>query len=104
MNTEEFQRFIEKQHSCPQTLPKALQALWYDKQGDWGKAHEIVQDASDMDSAWVHAYLHRKEGDLSNARYWYRRSQQPEFIGTLNQEWEQITSLLLKKVNTTHGC
>ncbi|MCC5638681.1 hypothetical protein LC593_23180 [Nostoc sp. CHAB 5844] len=104
MNTQEFLRLIDKQVSCPQTLPKALQALWYDKKGNWNQAHEIVQNASDVDSAWVHAYLHRKEGDLNNARYWYRHSSQPEFMGELNQEWEHITSLLLKKVNTTHGC
>ncbi|MFN6566437.1 hypothetical protein [Dendronalium sp. ChiSLP03b] len=104
MNTEEFMRLIEKQRSCPQTLPIALRAMWYDKKGDWDKAHDTVQNASDADSAWVHAYLHRKEGDLNNARYWYRRSGQPEFVGELSQEWQQIASLLLKKVNTTHGC
>ncbi|BAT52617.1 hypothetical protein NOS3756_15570 [Nostoc sp. NIES-3756] len=104
MNTEEFIRLMERQRSCPQTLTKALQALWYDKQGDWNQAHEIVQNASDVDSAWVHAYLHRKEGDLNNAYYWYQRSSQPEFTGDLNREWEHITSFLLKKVNTTHGC
>ncbi|OUL19669.1 hypothetical protein [Nostoc sp. 106C] len=94
----EFQQLSEKQHLCPETLPKALQALFYDKKGDWNKAHEIVQNASDADSTWVHAYLHRKEGDLSNARYWYRRSKHPEFSGGLNQEWEEITSCLLTKV------
>jgi hypothetical protein len=104
MNTEEFLRLMEKQRPCPQTLPKAVQALWYDKKGDWNQAHDIVQDASDADSAWVHAYLHRKEGDINNARYWYRRSNQPEFTGELNQEWEQITSLLLIKANATNGC
>lgn len=104
MNTEEFLRLIEKQRSCPQTLPKALQAMWYDKKGDWNKAHEILGNASDADSAWVHAYLHRKEGDLNNTRYWYQRSGQPEFLGELSQEWEQITSVLLRKVNATHEC
>jgi len=104
VNTQEFLRLIDKQGPCPQTLPKALQALWYDKKGNWNQAHEIVQNLSDVDSAWVHAYLHRKEGDINNARYWYRRSSQPEFIGELNQEWEHITSQLLKKVNATHGC
>jgi predicted choloylglycine hydrolase len=104
MNTEEFLRLIERQRPCPQTLPKALQALWCDKQGDWNQAHEIVQNAKDIDSAWVHAYLHRKEGDLNNAHYWYQRSSQPEFTGELHQEWEHITSFLLKKVNATHGC
>jgi hypothetical protein len=104
VNTEEFLRLIEKQRPCPQTLPKGLQAMWYDKKGDWSKAHEIVANANDADSAWVHAYLHRKEGDLNNAHFWYLRSGQPEFPGELSQEWEQITSVLLKKVNATHEC
>ena len=94
MNQEEFIQLIDKQERCPSSLPKPLQALWYDKKGDWHTAHEIVQDASDADSAWVHAYLHRKEGDLSNARYWYRRSGHPEFTAGLDSEWEQITSNL----------
>jgi hypothetical protein len=104
VNTEEFVQLIETQRPCPQTLPKVLQAMWYDKKGDWSKAHEIVQDARDSDSAWVHAYLHRKEGDLNNARFWYERSGQLEFLGELNQEWEQITSIFLKKVNVMHEC
>lgn len=93
--------FIElmEQEKCP-TLSKALQALWYDKQGDWHKAHETVQNADDAESALVHAYLHRKAGDPSNAQYWYRRSGQPEFEAELDQEWEQITSSLLKKTQT----
>ncbi|MBD2198469.1 MULTISPECIES: hypothetical protein [Calothrix] len=98
VNLTEFQQLIETQQLSLGTLPKALQALFYDKKGNWNQAHEIVQNASDADSAWVHAYLHRKEGDLSNARYWYRRSNQLEFSGELNQEWEAITSYLLKKV------
>ncbi len=99
MTLEEFKQLIEQGRKCPESLPKALQALWYDKKGEWNTAHEIVQNANDADSAWVHAYLHRKEGDLSNARYWYRRSSQPEPTVGLNQEWEQITSSLLSKVN-----
>lgn len=98
MTLTEFQQLMETQQLSLETLPKALQALFYDKKGNWNQAHEIVQNASDADSAWVHAYLHRKEGDLSNARYWYRRSNQPEFSGELSQEWEAITSDLLKKV------
>lgn len=82
------------------SLPKALQALWYDKQGNWDKAHRIVQSAKDGDSAWVHAYLHRKEGDTGNARYWYRRTGRSEFTGDLNQEWEQLASDLLGKIQT----
>lgn len=82
------------QEKCPD-LPPALQALWYSKKGDWHKAHEIVQNAGDRHSAWVHAYLHRTEGDISNARYWYRRAGRSEFTGDLNQEWQQITQDLL---------
>jgi hypothetical protein len=95
MNLDEFTKLIEKQERCPSSVPQALQALWYDKKGDWDKAHQLVQNASDTDSAWVHAYLHRKEGDLSNARYWYRRSGKPEFTADLNKEWEQIATDLL---------
>ncbi|MBD2339143.1 hypothetical protein H6G64_19410 [Calothrix sp. FACHB-156] len=99
VNLAEFQELIAQQRLCPENLSKALQALFYDKKGNWDKAHEIVQNASDNDSAWVHAYLHRKEGDLSNAHYWYRRSNQPEFAGGLNQEWEEIAASLLKNVS-----
>ena len=95
---DEFTQLMEKQEKCPDDLPPSLQALWYDKKGDWDKAHQIVQNASDPDSAWVHAYLHRKEGDLSNATYWYSRSGQPEFKEALNQEWEQIARDLLRKI------
>ncbi len=64
MTLDELTQLIEQQERCPESLPPALQALWYDKKGNWNKAHQIVQNASDTDSAWVHAYLHRKEGDL----------------------------------------
>jgi hypothetical protein len=97
MTSEEFKQLIETQQECPDLLPGVLQALWYDKKGEWHKAHEIVQNANDADSAWVHAYLHRKEGDLSNANYWYRRSSRLEFKGTLEQEWEHIASVLLAR-------
>ena len=99
MSFDELTQLMGKQERCPNSLPKALQALWYDKKGDWDKAHQIVQNAGDADSAWVHAYLHRKEGDLSNARYWYSRSGRPEFKAQLNQEWEHIARDLLKKMS-----
>lgn len=104
MTQEEFAQLLERDEKCPSSLPIPLQALWYDRKGDWRTAHEIVQDASDADSAWVHAYLHRKEGDISNARYWYRRSGHPEFEASLNQEWEQITSDLLMKHGAVGSC
>lgn len=98
MTLSQLTQLMEQQEKCPDVLPRALQALWYDKQGDWHNAHEIIQNASDADSAWVHAYLHRKEGDLSNARHWYRRSGKPESKADLNQEWEQITQDLLSRI------
>lgn len=95
MTLNELTQIIEQQ--SPKSLSGALQALWYANQGEWDKAHEIVQNASDADSAWVHAYLHRQEGDLSNARYWYRRSGKPEAKVSLQQEWEQIARELLQQ-------
>jgi hypothetical protein len=99
MTLDEFTQLMEKE-SCPSSLSRALQALWHDKKGNWQKAHDLVQNANDADSAWVHAYLHRKEGDLSNARYWYRRIGQPECQVGLEKEWQQIArNLLLKTRN-----
>ncbi|MEQ8553704.1 MAG: hypothetical protein RIC06_13330 [Cyclobacteriaceae bacterium] len=67
-----------------------LQALEADKNGNWVKAHELVQDLSTADAAWIHAYLHRKEGDPSNAGYWYSRAGKDFFNGTLEEEWEML--------------
>ena len=91
VNVIEFSQLSQ----CPSSFSIALQALWYDLRGDWNKAHILVQDESDSESAWVHAYLHRKEGDIGNARYWYKRSQQLVFVGSLQQEWEHIARNLL---------
>ncbi len=74
-----------------------LQSLWHDAKGDWEKAHTLVQDVTSKEAAWVHAYLHRKEGDIANAGYWYRRAGKPEFKGTLEQEWEVMVKELLEK-------
>jgi hypothetical protein len=79
------------------TLSPELQSLWHDAKGDWEKAHTLVQDSNTKDAAWVHAYLHRKEGDNSNALYWYRRAGKNEFKGTLEQEWEDMVKALLEK-------
>ncbi len=94
MRLDEFTQL----ETCPSQLPPALQALWFDQKGDWNRAHEIVQNANDSDSHWVHAYLHRKEGDRDNARYWYRRCGHSEFKASFNQEWEKIVLELLIKL------
>ena len=96
MTLDEF--ILMAQERDFESLSQALQALWYDSKGDWHKAHQIVQDARDDNSAWVHAYLHRKEGDISNARYWYRRTKRLESEENLQQEWQQIVTELLKQI------
>jgi hypothetical protein len=75
-------------------LAPPLAALWWAAKGSWDAAHKIVQEESDANSAWVHAYLHRVEGDLSNAGYWYRQAGQPVAKDTLEAEWERIVSTL----------
>ncbi len=72
-----------------------LRALWLDARGDWDGAHKCVDVLEDKDSMWVHAYLHRKEGDVSNARYWYARAGRPPQDGPLEDEWTEIAGALL---------
>jgi len=79
----------------PAGLAAPLEALWHDGKGDWDRAHRVVMDASGADAAWVHAYLHRKESDLDNARYWYRKAKRPAATGTLADEWAAIAARLL---------
>jgi hypothetical protein len=82
--------------TAPEGLPTSLAALWHAGRGDWSRAHELVQDATGTDSAWVHAYLHREEGDLGNAQYWYRRAGKPAATGDLRTEWRAIVGRLLE--------
>ena len=79
----------------PPGLGAPLEALWHDGRGDWDRAHRTVMSARGRNAAWVHAYLHRKEGDRDNARYWYDRAQQPVASGLLATEWTAIASALL---------
>lgn len=81
----------------PAGLGKPLEALWHAARGDWDQAHRIVMSAKSRDAAWVHAYLHRQEGDRDNARYWYRQAKQPEFTGPLEDEWGAIAGALLNR-------
>jgi hypothetical protein len=83
----------------PAGLPPALLALWHDAKGDWDAAHKVAQDIDDEDGAWIHAYLHRKEGDPGNAAYWYRRAGKPVSKLSLDAEWDQIASELLVRLN-----
>jgi hypothetical protein len=78
----------------PAGLGSLLRALWHEAKGDWNRAHAIVQDEQGHAAAWVHAYLHRKEGDLANAHYWYRRAGKPVCTTSLEREWESIAAVL----------
>ena len=79
----------------PDHVGAALTALWHDGRGDWDLAHRAAQDIDGPDGAWIHAYLHRKEGDIANAAYWYRRAGRPVASMPLEAEWNAIVSALL---------
>lgn len=94
MTTEEFYKTLAGS-APPSSLSPCLQALWHDAKGGWEKAHAIIQDITDADAAWIHAYLHRKEGDTGNADYWYRRAGKKRPAIPLEQESEGIIKALL---------
>lgn len=79
----------------PQNISVYLKVLWYDGRGDWDKAHQIIQDVNDSNASWIHAYLHRKEGDIGNADYWYRRAGKKRPTISLEKEWEEIVESLI---------
>ena len=93
MTFDDFQASLTA--SEPPALAPVLIALWHEARGDWEQAHRVAQDVDDRAGAWVHAYLHRKEGDLGNASYWYRRAGQPVAAGSLDDEWRAIVQALL---------
>ena len=80
----------------PPALTPVLRALWLDGSGDWDAAHQLADDIGGTDGARVHAYLHRKEGDLSNARYWYRQADRQPFKGSLDEEWTALVRDFLR--------
>jgi hypothetical protein len=84
-------------NEVPMLSPVYLQALWYEAKGDWEKAHGLIQDIDDQNAAWIHAYLHRKEGDIGNAEYWYRRANKMRPSVTLKEEWENLVNAFCEK-------
>ena len=94
MSFEEFRRAVEGRGGQPDGLSPAQQALWHDARGDWERAHACAQGDPGRAGAWVHAYLHRKEGDSGNAAYWYQRANQPVAGSGLADEWTQIARAL----------
>jgi hypothetical protein len=94
MNLEEFKVSLSRKEP-PAELGPVLTGLWWDAKGDWAKAHYSAQQDEGPAGAWVHAYLHRKEGDASNAAYWYRRAgKSPATSVPFEQEWDQIVAAL----------
>lgn len=83
--------------SIPSSATVYLKALWYDGKGDWEKSHELIQDVPDKYASWIHAYLHRKEGDTWNADYWYSKAGKKRPSVSLEEEWEQITGFFLEQ-------
>ena len=94
MTMEQFRESL-RQSEPPRELNVALAGLWWDAKGDWTRAHESAQQDEGPAGAWVHAYLHRKEGDASNAAYWYRRAGKTPARNSLEQEWAEIAAALL---------
>lgn len=96
MTLSEFESSLEGK-APPSSLHLALQALWWDAKGDWKAAHECAQqDEGDPSCDWVHAYLHRKEGDASNSRYWYGQAGKSVARVSLEDEWRSIVKTLIR--------
>jgi len=96
MTLAEFKRAVATPKP-PAGLAPTLEALWWAAKGDWDKAHAIVMKQEGRDAAWVHAYLHRVEGDLDNAGYWYRQAERPAASEPLEAEWDAIAAALIDK-------
>jgi hypothetical protein len=93
MDYSHFNYSLDMGHP-PEEFSEELKAMWYDRKGDWETAHTIVQDMESKNSAWVHAYLHRKEGDKQNAAFWYNRAGKTMKDIDLNDESRDIIKKL----------
>jgi hypothetical protein len=96
MTYPEFQSSLQ-QSEPPQKLSDLLKAMWYDGKENWSASHDIAQEIHSTDGSWIHAYLHRKEGDLSNASYWYSKAGKPVPRVSLKEEWEQLVKEFLSR-------
>ena len=96
MDLESFRGSLDGDQP-PQGLGRPLQALWWAAQGEWDRAHRLAQAEPGADGAWVHAHLHREEGDRGNASYWYRRAGRAMSQQPLAEEWEAMVAELLER-------
>jgi hypothetical protein len=94
MNLHDFKQSLQTLNS-PADVSVYLKALWHDAKGNWEKAHELIQDLPDKTASWIHAYLHRKEGDIWNADYWYSKAGRKRPSVSLEEEWDHIVTGLL---------
>lgn len=95
MQIQTFLDSLTEEHPPHHSLPAPLQALWHAEKGDWDTAHRIAQDIPTPEGSWIHANLHREEGDLGNARYWYNRAGRPESTKPVPVERREIIEALL---------
>lgn len=93
MDFQEFKGSLDQEN--PPNVEPLLAALWYDGKGNWDKAHSIVQELNGTEACWIHAYLHRKEGDIGNAGYWYNRAGKAPPETDLQVEWKQLVDELM---------
>ena len=94
MTLDQFKSSLDN-NTPPAELNDYLTSLWHDANGDWNASHNIAQDIPTREGSWIHAYLHRKEGDRWNAGYWYRRAGRPMPEYSLDQEWEEMIKYFL---------
>ncbi len=94
MNFEEFRQTLSSPEP-PGNISRYLLALWYDGKGNWETSHNVIQKINDTTASWIHAYLHRKEGDVGNADYWYHRANRKRPAISLEEEWKVIVNALL---------
>jgi hypothetical protein len=97
MTLDDLDAAVRTARPLPADTPPLIRALWHDATGDWDQAHRVAQDIETPEGAWVHAYLHRREGDVGNAGYWYRRAGKPPASGALEDEWRAIATALLDR-------
>ena len=101
MDLETFKNSSEETEP-PEGLSVDLEAMWYQGKGNWDQAHSLAQSENGASASWVHAHLHRVEGDIRNASYWYRLANKPICTLSIRKEWDQIVSVLLDSVFRTY--
>lgn len=94
MTFDSFKASLAKEKSPDQISP-LLEALWQDAKGNWQEAHNLTQEIATKEGSWVHAYLHRKEGDQANAAYWYHKAQKDIPIASIEEEWETLVRAMI---------